>query len=360
MPKNIFERNGIQWARFKVKGVQYCFSLRTRSEKKAVETLERERQRIIDQSYYGAAEPVSWEAAVIEWNAALPRLGLKPGTITRYLVSLGQAREWFDGAMVQKIDGPFIKQFIRDRSKRGVSNATIRRDLSAISSVLGVAVDESWIEDNPAKMIDRSRVKERRDPITLPDPDDIAAVLALKSRFTDMAAFARETGMRESEIVGLKHNQVRGAVATLTETKTSRVRAVTLSPLALEIIARQPRHYRGVNVFWRGDGQAFKNVSAQFYATVRRVQRNVQQSGGQFRPFRFHDLRHLFAVEYLRELRGTIYSLQQELGHTSIKTTEGYLAYLTPSEQQAAKHGVIQNAQHNQRLAVSERPENGG
>ncbi len=86
----------------------------------------------------------------------------------------------------------------------------------------------------------------------------------------------------------------------------------------------------------------------------------MQQSGGQFRPFRFHDLRHLFAVEYLRELRGTIYSLQQELGHTSIKTTEGYLAYLTPSEQQAAKHGVIQNAQQDQRLAASEGPENGG
>lgn len=359
MPKNIFERNGIQWARFKVKGVQYCFSLRTRSEAEAERRLKSERQRIIDEAYYGASEPVSWEAAVIEWNSALPRLGLKPGTITRYLVSLGQAREWFDGAMVQKIDGPFIKKFIRDRSRRGVSNATIRRDLSAISSVLGVAVDENWIEDNPAKMIDRSRVKERRDPIVLPDPDDIAAVLSLKSRFTDMAAFARETGMRESEIVGLRHNQVRGSVATLTETKTSRVRAVTLSPFALEIIARQPRHYRGVNVFWRGDGEAFKNVSAQFYATVRRVQQKVRQSGGSFRAFRFHDLRHLFAVEYLRERRGTIYSLQQELGHTSIKTTEGYLAYLTPAEQQAAKHGVIQNALQDQRSASGEGPKNG-
>lgn len=359
MPKNIFQRNGIQWARFKVRGVQYCFSLRTRSEAKAVERLENERKRIIDQAYYGAVDPVSWEAAVVEWNSALPRLDLRPGTVARYLVSLGQAREWFDGAHVQKIDGPFLKKFIRDRSKRGVTNATIRRDLSAISSVLAVAVDEGWIEENPAKMIDRSRVKEKRDPIVLPDPDDIAAVLALGSRFTDLAAFARETGMRESEIVGLKHNQVRGNVATLTATKTGRARAVTLSAKALEIIARQPRHYKGQFVFWRGDGVAFKNVSAQFYATVRRVQQKVRQAGGHFRPFRFHDLRHLFAVEYLRELRGSIYALQQELGHTSIKTTEYYLRYLTPAEQQAAKYGVLQNAQHDQRLAVGEGVENG-
>ncbi|MBD3732805.1 MAG: site-specific integrase [Sphingopyxis sp.] len=359
MPKNIFQRNGIQWARFKVKNVQYCFSLRTRSEAEAERRLKSERQRIIDQAYYGAAEPVSWEAAVVEWNSALPRLDLRPATVSRYLVSLGQAREWFDGVHVQKIDGAFIKRFIRDRSKRGVTNATIRRDLSAISSVLAVAVDEGWIEENPAKMIDRTRVKEKRDPITLPDPDDIEAVLALRSRFTDLAAFARETGMRESEIVNLKHNQVRGNVATLTATKTGRARAVTLTAKALEIIGRQPRHYKGQFVFWRGDGVAFKNVSAQFYATVRRVQQKVRQAGGDFRPFRFHDLRHLFAVEYLRELRGSIYALQQELGHTSVKTTEYYLRYLTPAEKLAAQHGVSQNGHRNQRLAQGEGGENG-
>lgn len=359
MPKNIFERNGIQWARFKVKGVQYCFSLRTRSEKEAIGRLEDERKRIIDQAYYGAAEPVSWEAAVVEWHSALPRLGLKPSTTTRYIVSLGQAREWFDGAMVQKIDGQFIKTYIRDRSKRGVTNATIRRDLSAISSVLGVAIDEGWIEDNPAKMIDRSRVKENRDPITLPHAEDIAAVVALKSRFTDMAEFARETGMRESEIVGLQHNQIKGSTATLTMTKTKRPRAVPLTGRAMAIIARQPRHYRASHVFWRGDGEAFKNVSAQFYATVRRVQRKVQQEGGEFRPFRFHDLRHLFAVEYLQHGRGTIYALQQILGHASIKTTELYLDFLTPNERQAAVNGVIQNGTLNQRLASGEGSENG-
>ena len=359
MPKNIFKRNGICWARFKVRGVQYCFSLRTRSEAEAERRLKSERQRVIDQAYYGAADPVSWEAAVVAWHNAIPRLDIGENTVKRYIVSLGQVRDWFDGVHVQKIDTALIKTFIRERSRRGATNATIRRDLSAISSVLGVAVDENWIEDNPAKMIDRSRVKEKREPITLPDPDDIAAVLALGSRFTDMAEFALETGMRENEIVTLKHNQVKGNVATLTKTKWDIVRAVTLTPRALEIIDRQPRHYREQYVFWRGDGAAFKNVSAQFYATVRRVQRKVLQSGGHFRPFRFHDLRHLFAVEYLRNQRGTIYSLQQEMGHTSIKTTEYYLRYLTAEEQQAAKHGVLQNGIQDQRLASGEGAENG-
>jgi hypothetical protein len=36
---------------------------------------------------------------------------------------------------------------------------------------------------------------------------------------------------------------------------------------------------------------------------------------------------------------GSIYALQARFGHTSVKTTEIYLQYLTPEEAQAAKFG---------------------
>ena len=61
------------------------------------------------------------------------------------------------------------------------------------------------------------------------------------------------------------------------------------------------------------------------------------------RAFRFHDLRHWYAVDYLRR-RGNIYDLQQILGHNSIKTTERYLAYLTAEQQKQAKYGRAQEA----------------
>jgi integrase/recombinase XerD len=63
-----------------------------------------------------------------------------------------------------------------------------------------------------------------------------------------------------------------------------------------------------------------------------------------FRRFRFHDLRHRFAVDYLRD-GGNIYDLQKILGHASIKTTEIYLDYLTPDEQEAAKRPAQKPAQ---------------
>jgi len=125
--------------------------------------------------------------------------------------------------------------------------------------------------------------------------------------------------------------------------------SVLRSKKPIEIIDRQPQYLRAPNVFYRGNGEAFKNVGAQFYATMRRVAQKAAQTKAEITPFRFHDMRHLFAVRYLREQRGTIYDLQQVLGHASIKTTEIYLAYLTPAERTAAIQGVTQNSAQDER-----------
>lgn len=356
MPKGLYTRNGIYWARFKVRGIEYRESLRTRSLAVAERRLKAAREAVEDRAFFGAHEPVSWPAAVVAWDAWIKRQGKRPATIKRYLVSLTQLRPWLDDKEVQRIDHALVREIVRDRAKRGATNATIRRDLTAMSSVLDAAIDEGWIEENPAHSFDRRRLKEHRDPIVLPDEASIAAVLALGSRFVDMAEFARETGMREEEIASLRHGQVdrdRMAVS-LTFTKNGRAREVPLSERALAIIDRQPQFLKSPYVFWRGAGERFNNVAAQFYATVARAARNAAQDGREFRRFRFHDLRHLFAVEYLREGRGSLYELQQVLGHASVKTTELYLDHLTPAEKQAAVHGVAQNGARDQRSAKGE------
>ncbi|MEE9141003.1 MAG: site-specific integrase [Alphaproteobacteria bacterium] len=54
------------------------------------------------------------------------------------------------------------------------------------------------------------------------------------------------------------------------------------------------------------------------------------------RRFFLRDLRHWFAVDYLRR-GGSIYDLKGILGHSSIKTTEIYLHFLTAGQQEKAK-----------------------
>jgi integrase/recombinase XerD len=359
--RGIYTRNGIYWARFKVRGVEYRESLRTRSLSVAERRLKAARQAVEDRVYFGASEPVSWPAAVIAWDAAIKRQGKRQTTIKRYLVSLAQLRPFLDSRDVQTIDLALIREIVKTRGKAGATNATIRRDLTAISSVLDVAIDEGWLEENPARTYDRRRLAEKRDPIVLPQLASLAAVLAGGSRFLDMAAFAHETGMREEEIASLTHDRIdrERMAATLIHTKGRRARQVPLTPLALDIIDRQPQFLRSPYVFWRGAGERFKNVASQFYATAQRAARKAAQSGEPFTRFRFHDLRHLFAVEYLRNGRGSIYALQQILGHASIKTTEQYLDHLTPEEKLAAIHGVAQEPAQNQRFAVEKGGENG-
>lgn len=350
--RGLYQRNGIYWARLKVRGHEYRASLRTRSLALAERRLKGLRQQIEDTAYFGAADPVSWEAAVVSWASAWPRLGIKPRTGARYTQSLACCRNWLDGKQTHEIDNELLKAIIRARGKQGITNATIRRDLTAISSVLGHCVDEGWIEENPAHMLDRSRFKEKRLPITLPRPDSIAQVFAERSRFMDMAELSLEIGMRQEEVAGLEHDRIdrRRMAATLEETKGNAVRQVTLTDKALAIIDRQPRNIRTKWVFWQGNGERYRNVDSGFYALVKRVARKAAQAERDFRRFRFHDLRHLFAVTYLREQRGTIYALQQEMGHKSIKTTEEYLRHLTPDEQLAAKFGGAQNAAQSQRF----------
>jgi integrase/recombinase XerD len=68
---------------------------------------------------------------------------------------------------------------------------------------------------------------------------------------------------------------------------------------------------------------------------MKSAQKSAQQSGQKgpdFRRFTFHHLRHTHAVDWLKAGR-SVYDLQKRLGHTSIKTTEIYLDYLTPEEQ---------------------------
>jgi integrase/recombinase XerD len=352
MPKGLFTRNGIYWARFKVKGVEYRESLRTRTESVAVKRAAAVKKVVEERVYFGAADPITWQEAVVDWHAKGPSaLGIKQRTFDRYLTSIAQLRDWLDGKEIQRIDVKLLKDIVRDRQKLGVTNATVRRDMTAVSSVLAFCVDEEWIEENAAKMIDRSRFKERRAKIILPRDESLAILFADQSRFMDMARFALETGMREDEIADLEHDRIdrKRMSATIEDNKGDRIREVPLNRAALEIIDRQPRHIRSKFAFWCRDGERFQNVPSRFYGKVKRVAQKAAREKQPFSRFRFHDLRHLFSVRYLRNRVGSIYDLQDVLGHVSIQTTERYLDHLSPDEKRDAKHGVAQNTAQDHR-----------
>lgn len=325
--RNLVKRKGVWYARREVRGRDVRRSLRTASLAEARKRLKTAIAELDHLAFYGEARH-TWQAAVVEWVKEASGL-IRQSTLKRYLVSFRQVRQIMDGLYVDEITSRTISQIAR---RPGASNSTRRRDITAVTAVLRWCAGHGWREDNPARAFDRSVIRERRNPIVLPEECAIAAVVALApGNFAKMIRFAQYTGMRQEEIASIERAQIdlRRRAVQLGKTKTNRPRSVPLDDRALGTLAGTPQWLGSPVLFWHGNGDRYLNVSSRFAAIVRRAK---------VRRFRFHDLRHWFAVDYLRR-GGSIYDLQRILGHSSIRTTEIYLDYITPDEQARAKAG---------------------
>jgi integrase/recombinase XerD len=264
-------------------------------------------------------------------------------TATRYACSLDQMGFHLEGKRLSEVDSRLVADIIRARTAEGISNATVKRDLVALSSVINFAIDQGWLENNPV-LARMKRVQERRDPIVLPRREDIDLVCSrAPGMIKDMVAAAMATGAREDELLKSHRDHIDHERRQMTLIgKRNKIRTIDLEPFdGYELVRGLPAYVGSPLLFWHSTGKNYKNFASQFSAIVNRTAEWASEKGIEFRPFRFHDLRHWHAINWLKSGR-SIYELQHRLGHASIKTTEGYLraGYLTHEEQQAAMAAV--------------------
>lgn len=333
-PAGCYWREGVLWGRVKVRGRERRWSLQTDDTGVARARRKAGKDRLIAATVFGDAR-LKFSEAIADWAPWVVK-HVSANTAKRYLVSMGMLEPFLDGLFLDEVDGKLVAKIIRDRQRNDdVTNATIKRDLVALSSIMNFAVLQGWIEINPV-LPKMKLVKERRDPIALPEEYSIAAMTArAPGMFSSLISAARVTGAREEELASGRRSQLdlKAKRLTIIKGKGSKTRVVDLGKLdGHKVFAALPAGIGDAFLFWHGNGARYENVSSRF-ATL---SRELAENDPLFKPFRFHDLRHLHAVEYLRA-GGTIYDLQQRLGHASIKTTEEYLRFLTPEEQRAAK-----------------------
>lgn len=347
MPENMFKRGRTWWGRTQVAGKELRRSLRTTDRDEAKKRRNAWLKELDHEAFHGEARHTYKEAVVI-WSADYLPGNVKPRTAERYLSSVRQLDPHFADSYIDQIDRKAVTKYVTAAKARGVTNATIRRDLSALSSILAFCVSQGWREDNPARVFDRTIIKERRSPIVMPQDADIDLVVSLaRQNLACLIRAAQYTGMRQNELAGLERREIdyRRQAVMLTETKTNKPRSVPLDERAVGTFVGTPPHLKSNVVFWHGaKGKPYQEVSSRFNSLVRRAVKLAKDKGLKFRRFKFHDLRHWYAVDYLRR-GGSIYDLQQILGHSSIKTTELYLNYLTPDEQDHAKRSAQKPAQ---------------
>jgi integrase/recombinase XerD len=334
-PAGCYWRGATLWGRAFVKGREFRWSLQTSDPKVAAKRRAAGKERVIaDLHGDGSRDFVDVLEAWSQWIEK----EVSPKTVKRYACSLDQLMAFLDGKPLSAIDARLVGEIMRERSAAGVTNATIKRDLVALSSVLNYAIDQGWRDDNPVLPRMR-RIKERRDPIVLPIRSDIDLVIERSpGMIADLIRAAMATGGRENELLQARRDQVDHDRRQMTIIgKRNKRRVIELEPFGGYGLVSGLLAYAGKPwLFWHSNGETYKNFASQFAAIVRRTLVWATERGLEFRPFRFHDLRHWHAVQWLKDGR-SIYDLQRRLGHTSIKTTELYCEFLTPEEERIAK-----------------------
>lgn len=135
-----------------------------------------------------------------------------------------------------------------------------------------------------------------------------------------MICLGRFAGLRRQGICELKVEDVNLVELQMRVCeKGTKERMLRIHPQLMQAFKRYPAVS---SVFWFGPmkEQEQTNLSTELCGFIRSV------TGLKGKRARFHNLRHTFAKEFLRENPKDIYALSKAMGHSSVKTTEIYLS----------------------------------
>ena len=171
-PPGCYWRGNTLWGRIKVRGRLVRWSLNTndpRSQKRVakLEGASTSRPSTVTPAARSRKRMQLGTRSLSERSARRP-----PSVICARSSSL--RRGSLAGAI--RYRRPTVADIIRERQSAGVTNATIKRDLGALSSIMNFCILQGWIEANPV-LPKLALVPERRDPIVLPSDQDIALVI---------------------------------------------------------------------------------------------------------------------------------------------------------------------------------------
>ena len=254
-----------------------------------------------------------------------------------------------------------VQRFINglQRGKKPLSPKTIKNVHGVLCKALSEAVRIKYIASNPASgCILPKVVREEIHPF---EAEEISAFMdAIRGNPSEAIFFvALNTGMRLSEILGLRWNRVdfkngmikvdaqllvkRGKESTreLGLPKNSKPRSFKPAPAVMELlrsVERQQKEWRlKAGPAWNNAlGLVFTNEIGQEipHATVEHRFSRVLESAG-IEAHRFHDLRHTFTVESLRA-GVDVKTVSEMLGHSSVSFTLDVYHHTTKAMQDEA------------------------
>ncbi len=257
--------------------------------------------------------------------------GLSNNTLAAYGSDLKIFVKWLNNKTVLEVDGGDIAAFMESRYKLGLGSRSSARFLSSLRRFYGYLYREGLLTNDPTELIDAPHIG-RTLPVSLSENDiellleapEITDILGFRDRA--MLELLYATGLRVSELIGLKFDQVsfrQGFVRVLG--KGNKERLVPIGEQAMEwlenytdgaridILAERQSDFLFVTK--RGSGM----TRQAFWYVIKRYAKKV----GIKKHLSPHTLRHAFATHLLNH-GADLRVVQLLLGHSDLSTTQIY------------------------------------
>lgn len=269
-------------------------------------------RRMIEVQREGAGLAMPSERTVAsllhEWVES--RKGRSKGTIEVWSYWVGIVEKWKGAGVALKDITKGWWTMYKDWVAGLKLNATTRHHyLSRMRCVLNRAEKDGLLVVNPSRG-DRIERMKRAERVWL-TAEELTKMKATHLENSDLERaflFGCLTGLRWSDILPLRYEDIEGKRLTKKIVKTGKVEYMTLNSQAVELVGT-------------GTGRVFPSLSRRDRLT--KYLRRWAKAAGVNKPITFHSSRHTFAVLML-SAGVDIYTLSRLLGHSSVTTTQIY------------------------------------
>jgi len=224
---------------------------------------------------------------------------------------------FFSGRRLNEITPWLIEKFKSERKDK-VKPATINRELAVLSAMLSQAIEWGKLNEHPMKggKVKKLREDGHKEKI-LTEEEESRLLSVCRGWFKEMVVIALDTGMRLSEIIELKKEDIdlNNHLIKVKHTKSGRERKIPLTERVFSILAERIKEVKDSEfIFAKGNGNKLWAVRSAFLRACKRAG---------FVGLRFHDLRHTFATRLVTS-GIDLATVQKLLGHENIQMTLRY------------------------------------
>lgn len=330
------KRGGRWYYDFMIRGTRYKAAIPEAQNKQQALTVEAQMRQAVFEGRYGReARSITLEKFITDVFLPYSKTNRKRHDLDAQ--HCARFSTFFKGRTLQEIPPMMIEKYKKWRKETPTRYGTPRRastinlELSLLSRIFNLAIENGYTSQNPLQKVRRLKGSNPRERYMTED-EEAGLRAHLTGEYADLLPIfdlALNTGMRVSEILGLRWQEIDLASGTVTlppsRTKEGKEKTLPLNPAALGVLSALHTESSGERVF--GSGYELSWVERRWRAV---------RTTACVPDLRLHDLRHTFATRL--SARGvTERTIMALLGHASLRMTTKYTHSTEASKREAVE-----------------------